>query len=273
MNFSLKLKTYNLKLKVFLFLFFIFYILSFIFVQLAHAAADFTASGIAISVTINDKNAKDGSIVASTNNGYILSKIPYDPSMFGVVTENPAIVIENSSGSATNTRFIVSSGKAYILVSATNGSIKKDDFITSSSIPGVGQKADHNGYVLATALENYSNTNPKAVGKILASINSRYNNSYVDTQTNLLSILQTAGSATFLSPLATLRYLLAGIVAAIAFGLGFIYFGRVASKGVEALGRNPLASKMIQASVIINVLLAGLIVMVGLAIAYLILVL
>ncbi len=273
MNFSLKLKIYNLKPKVFLFLFFIFYILGFMFVQLAHAAADFTASGIAISVTIDDKNAKDGSIVASTNNGYILSKIPYDPSMFGVITQNPAIVIENTQNPSSNTKYVVSSGKAYILVSSANGPIKKDDFITSSSVPGVGQKADHNGYVLATALENYSSTNPKAVGKILASINSKYNNSYVDTQTNLLSILQTAGSATFLSPLATLRYLLAGLVAAVAFALGFIYFGRVASKGVEALGRNPLASKMIQASVIINVLLAGLIVMVGLAIAYLILVL
>ncbi len=249
------------------------YILGFTLTPLALAATDFTASGIAISVTINDKNAQDGSIVASTNNGYILSKIPYDPSMFGVITANPAIVIENTAGGTANNKFIVSSGKAYILVSTQNGPIKKDDFITSSSIPGVGQKADHNGYVLATALEDYSNSNPKAVGKILASINSRYNNTFVDSQTNLLSILQTAGSATFLSPLATLRYLLAGVVAAMAFALGFIYFGRVASKGVEALGRNPLASRMIQASVIINVLLAGLIVLVGLAIAYLILVL
>ena len=273
MNFSLQLKTYNLKLKVFLFLFFIFYVLGFMFVQLAHAATDFTSSGIAISVSINDKNAKDGSIVASTQNGYILSKIPYDPSMFGVITENPAIVIENTQSATGSSKYVVSSGKTYMLVSSVNGSIKKDDFITSSGIPGVGQKADHNGYVLATALEGYSNINTKAVGKILVSVNSKYNNSYVDTQTNLLSILQTAGSATFLSPLATLRYLLAGIVAAVAFALGFIYFGRVASKGVEALGRNPLASRMIQASVILNVLLAGAIVLMGLGISYLILVL
>lgn len=235
---------------------------------------NYTASGIAVSVTLNNPNAKDGSVISSTQNGYTLTNTPYDPSLYGVVTTSPAVVFENNIATeSSNTRFVISSGKAYVLVSTANGPIGKNDLLTSSDIPGVAVKAVQNGYVLGTATDSYTNSDPKAVGKILASINIHYNSSFLDTRTNLIDSLRLVGSATFLSPLASLRYLIAGIVAAVAFALGFIYFGRVATKGVEALGRNPLAGRLIQISVVVNVLLAGLIVLVGLAIAYLILVL
>jgi F0F1-type ATP synthase membrane subunit c/vacuolar-type H+-ATPase subunit K len=73
--------------------------------------------------------------------------------------------------------------------------------------------------------------------------------------------------------LASLRYLLAFLIAIIAFVLGFIYFGRVVRVGIEAIGRNPLARRMIQITMLFNILITIVIVLAGLLIAYLILVL
>ena len=57
------------------------------------------------------------------------------------------------------------------------------------------------------------------------------------------------------------------------FGLGFIYFGRIAKAGVEAIGRNPLASRTITSGLVLHILLTIVIVGAGLGIGYLILVL
>jgi len=230
------------------------------------------SSGLAISVPIKDKNAKDGSIIASTAKGYAASEITYDPSIYGVLTLNPAAHILTKSGKdAKDTKPVITFGKAYVQVSSINGPIKTNDFITSSNTAGVGQKANTNGYVVGTALENYTNSDPKKIGKILAVVNPHYNGSFVSIRTNLLQTIKNAGGATGLSPLASLRYLIAAVIAIIAFVIGFLYFGRVARTGVEAMGRNPLAGRMIQFGIIINLMLTVGIIGMGLGIAYLVL--
>ncbi len=232
------------------------------------------SAGIAISLTISDTNIKDGNIISSTSKGYKLTREAYDPSTYGVVTTSPAVSLENQNSSASSNMFpIISAGKAYVLVSTINGKINKNDYITSSTIPGVGQKAAIDGFTLGTALEPYDNSNSKAIGKILVYINPHYNATFVAVKTNLIESLKSAAGAPFLSPLTTLRYVIAGLIAMLAFILGFIYFGRVVRTGVEALGRNPMAGRFIQLSIIFNLLMTIVIMGIGLAIAYLILVL
>lgn len=239
--------------------------------------AEETSSGIAISIQINDKGAQDGDIVSSKSNGYFLTSTAYEVSIFGVVSQNPAVSFENL-GSSTS-KLVLSSGKAYVRVSTINGNIKEKDFITSSKTKGVGQKATQNGFVLGTALESYSNNDSKKIGKILVALDAHYSGEAGQggaggvMKTNLLTTIKDAASATVISPLASLRYILAALIAVLAFVLGFIYFGRVAMNGVEALGRNPLAGRLIQLSVIFNLLLTVGIMGIGLAIAYLILIL
>lgn len=228
------------------------------------------ALGIAISIPIKDKSAKDGSIIASTPEGFIASKITYDPSIYGVLTLNPAAHIVNK-GASQNTKPVITSGKTNVLVSTINGAIKTNDFITSSNIPGVGQKAATNGYVVGIALENYSPSDPKKIGKILVIVNPGFNGSFIAVRSNLIQTFKSASGATGLSPLASLRYLIAAIIAIIAFVLGFLYFGKVARSGVEAMGRNPLAGRMIQFGIILNLSLTVAIIGVGLGIAYLVL--
>jgi hypothetical protein len=231
-------------------------------------AVDQDFSGNAINLSINDKNVPEGSIISSSANGYVLSRTEYDSGIYGVASQTPAVTLENLDN--TDTKPVIYSGQIYVRVSTRNGNIKRNDLITSSIIPGVGEKATKNGYVLGTALQGYSS---KENGTILVVVSPHYNGSSSNAvSANIFDVLSTARQSAYLSPIEALRYLIAGLVALIAFVLGFAYFGRVAQKGVEAVGRNPLAGKFIEFSVILNVLLTMLIIVVGLGVAYLILI-
>ena len=121
------------------------------------AQTDNLATGIALPILINEKRVGDGDIITATSDGYKLSSYAYDPSVYGVVTTNPAVSLREKNSKAT---LVISFGKALVRVSTINGPIKKNNPITSSSIKGAGQKADVNGFILGIALENYSNSNP-----------------------------------------------------------------------------------------------------------------
>ena len=231
-----------------------------------------SSSGVAISIPIKDKAAKDGSIISSTPNGYIASTITYDPAIYGVLILNPATYIINKGGKGgIDAKPVITFGKAFVQVSTVNGAIKTNDYVTTSNFAGVGQKSTNNGYVIGTALENYNNSDPKKIGKILIVVDPHFNGSFLALRGNILRSLKSASGATGVAPLTSLRYLIAAIIAIIAFVLGFLYFGKVARSGVEAMGRNPLAGRMIQFGVILNLLFTVTIVGVGLGIAYLIL--
>jgi len=234
------------------------------------ALAQEIATGIALPTLINERTVKDGDIITATSDGYKLSSYAYDPSVYGVVATNPAVSLREKNSKAMP---VISFGKALVRVSTINGQIKKNNPITSSSIKGAGQKADVNGFILGIALENYSSSNPNAIGKILVSIDPHYNATFIGIRTNLVENLKVVAGAPLLSPLTTLRYLLAAIVTITSFVIGFIYFGRIARTGVEALGRNPLAARIIQLGIIINVVLTAGIILIGVGIAYLILIL
>ncbi len=236
------------------------------------ASEENMSSGLAITLPI-DESVKDGAIISLGPKSYTASKIEYDPSMIGVVAQNPALSLQSKNDSAKNTKLVIASGKAYVLVSVIKGPIKINDFITTSPIEGIGQKATSNGFVIGNALESYNNSDPKKIGKILVSVNPRYNAGFISLRSNLIQLLKGATAANVLSPLASLRYLLAAIISAAAFILGFIYFGKVARSSTEAMGRNPLAGRTIQINTIFNLILTIIIIFVGLAIAYLILVL
>ena len=229
------------------------------------------SAGTAVSTKIADKNAKDGNIIVSTPKGFALSSTTYDTNMYGVLTETPSIYLENTTD--PELKPVIISGRVFVLVSSINGNIKKNDFITTSTIAGVGQKATRNGMVLGTALEDYSNSNQKVTAKILVAVNPHFNSSLADTKTNVLEVLRNASDPTTLTQLTSLRYVIAAGIVLISFIIGFIYFGRVASGGVEALGRNPLASHTIQLGLVLNLGLMIVIMLVGLGIGYMILIL
>lgn len=220
------------------------------------------------SVQISDKNVKDGSIVSSSQKGPALSIIPYDSQVMGVVSSNAAIVLNTSSDAGFP---IVSEGPVFVLVSTKGGVIKKGDLITTSATPGVGVKATQSGYVLGAALADYTTSDPNKVDKIQVDLNLHYFNSKSTFPGSLTDILKLALITTKEGPSAFFKYLVAGLVAIGSIVLGFLSFARTAAKGVEALGRNPAASRIIHMGIIFNIAITVIIALVGLGVSFLIL--
>jgi F0F1-type ATP synthase membrane subunit c/vacuolar-type H+-ATPase subunit K len=73
------------------------------------------------------------------------------------------------------------------------------------------------------------------------------------------------------SPTPIFKYIVAALVVIVSFVLTFMTFGRTAAKGVEALGRNPAASGLINLGIIFNISISVAITLVGLIVAFLIL--
>ncbi len=225
--------------------------------------------GVADMINVKDTNVQNGSILSSSQGGAVLSTVPYDSQVIGVVSRDAGIVL--SSNDATNTLPVISSGTVYVLVSSQKGMIKKNDLVTSSTIPGIGVKATDSGYVLGYALEDYSNPNPKQTGKIAVSLNMHYFNSKTQFGGTLTDIFKIALLPTKDSPAPIFKYIVAALVVFGSLILGFLSFGRTAAKGVEALGRNPAASRIIQLGIIFNVIIVIVIIAAGLAVSFLIL--
>ncbi len=234
--------------------------------QVASNSANGNNSGIAVSVQIIDRNVVEGDVVSLSSKGFVLSKQAYDPNIFGVVVRDPAIAFESNQ---KNSYPVVSEGKVLMRVTTANGKIKKGDLLTSSMKPGVAEKATESGFVVATALGDYGDSKD---GRILVVLSLGNGTVSTGGQGNLLKTFNYLMSAPYLSPMGTLRYLFAAIMVILSFVVAVGYFGRISSLGIEALGRNPLAARMILFSIVIHVLLALVIVGVGIAVGYLALV-
>ncbi|HSA84290.1 MAG TPA: hypothetical protein VLF20_05420 [Patescibacteria group bacterium] len=241
-----------------------------LFAQTAESVAEAIGSlGIARLIKIADKDVKDGSIISATNdpNGAKLTTAAYDPQVIGIVARDAAILIESEDSDGLP---VISSGAVYVLVSAKNGAIKKGDLLASSTTPGVAIKADQDGYVLGSALED-ADPNPNTTDKIAAEINLHYYNSKPVFPGSLTDILKIVLLPTREGPSAWWKYIVAAIVLISSIILGFMTFGRTAAKGVEALGRNPAAGRIIHLGIIFNVIIVITIIAAGLTIAFLIL--
>lgn len=228
--------------------------------------------GIATDTPFGDGvDVPDASIICVKDGSYDLCTDEYDSSIFGVSAEDAAIALE-ATGSA-NSHPVVTSGITVVRVDATNGNIAKGDNITSSATAGVGIKATRNGYILGNALEDYAPNDAATEGQILVSLNTHLTTNLTDSRANILESLRQGLSFAALSPLSSLRYLLAFAIVVLGFGFGLLYFGRVARAGIEAMGRNPLARRSIQAGILFNIVLGVVIVAAALAIGAFILIL
>jgi F0F1-type ATP synthase membrane subunit c/vacuolar-type H+-ATPase subunit K len=236
------------------------------------AAVEGTATmGLAKVVETDLPNVNGGSIVSLSRQkkGAILSITPYDPQILGIVSKDAAILIDTTTGK--NGIPVISDGLVYVLVSTQQGNITRGDLLTSSTIPGVAVKANQSGYVLGEALEDYTNPNPSQTSLIAADLNLHYFNAKPTLLGSLTDILKYALLPTNNAPSPIWKYLVAAAVVLASFILAFMTFGRTAAKGIEALGRNPSASRIIHLGIIFNVSIVVVIVLAGLTVAFLIL--
>lgn len=213
---------------------------------------------------IADTEAVDGDILAASEQGLVRTSQGFDNKMFGVIQNLPLLVYRVETGGKP----VVRSGQAQVNVTTLNGPIKFGDYITSSSIPGKGQKATESGYILGIALAEFNGqgaeqvqgpgglvasgsipvalkveyaelTNPRFAGRLFGFVGQSFLENVQDPK-QLGNII---------------RYIAAGLVLLLTFTFGFLTFSRSIAKSVEAIGRNPLAKSTIQLSMIINIAL------------------
>src|SRR3989337_1030038 len=248
----------------------------------AQAVPDFA---IATTYSIPEKDLKeieDSDILSITAKENILERTtnPYDEKMYGVYVTNPQIVFRTSGNNMPVARV----GEVDVNVTTLSGAIARGDFITSSKITGKGQKASlAEGYLLGIALSDFSEKDGTELkfenksyrqGKIKVAIGIGPSSlSAINSSGGFLGTARQVGLSFFSLVSANkeaekiFRYILSALVAIISILGGIYFFGRNVTKGIESIGRNPLAKTTIQTMIIINVVLIGLVSLGGIALA------
>ncbi len=225
--------------------------------------------GSAVSIQTEGNAGEGGDIVTYKGGIYTLSKDIYDGDMFGVIVASAPSSLEDLN--LRQYKLVSSFGENLVRVSAKNGNIKVGDLITSSDTPGVGERALETGQVLGIALEDYTPPSSGDIAKIMVFVDIKTSFFEKNMSKNLLDIFKSTIKSPFLSPIEALRYILAIAVVFASLVIGFSNFGKITGSSIEALGRNPLASSSIRKVVVFNFVMTGIIMSIGLGIAYFVL--
>jgi hypothetical protein len=116
-------------------------------------------------VTIS-QDAQDGLIAKTTRS--------YDDNLLGIITTTPGVKLGSDVvGGNAQKQPVALVGRVPLNISLENGRIKKGDYLTSSSRPGIAMRATDPGRVVAIALEDSleSNLNENGTGKLLVYVN------------------------------------------------------------------------------------------------------
>lgn len=233
---------------------------------------------IGVRKVVSDTQALTGDIVSlTTENKLVRTSIAFDRTIYGIVAETATMLYNPTEEGSP----IVRSGTATVNVTTLTGDIVPGDLITSSTVPGKGQKtAVAEGWVIGTALTGFREGQGQQVtldgrnisqGTIQVDLNigpasagAAGNVSRLVDQLGgvLLKNVDTPTNTNFF-----LRYLVAALIAIAIIAIGFGSFGRNVTRGIEAIGRNPLAKRQIQAMIGLNILLIGIISIAGIVLA------
>ena len=228
---------------------------------------------IASTYQLIDTEYSDGDIVSiATESGKLsLSKLGYDEKMFGVIDLSPIMVYRVEEGVP-----VVRAGEVFVNVTNLNGLVVVGDYVTSSEISGKGQKApDLVGYMLGRSLETFNEKEASSIdyegkklllGKVKVAVGiGPASPVQLKVSGGLFGTLKQLATS-FLYNIQTskqteriIRYIIAAIVALVTIYINFRSFGRNITKGIESIGRNPLAKVPIQSMIIVNIILIAVV--------------
>ena len=245
-----------------------------LFLQLASisrpAMAQNLQFNIARTIYIEDKNAVDGDIVSlSTKQESLLRSVKTsDERMFGVLVADPVMVYRTLA-----TLPVARDGDAMVNVTTFGGPISVGDYVTSSPIAGKGAKAEGvAGYMIGVALGSFDGKGAKdsatfqgkkyPIGKIKVGIGIGPASPVVTKAAGgILGTLKQLATAIVFNISTSkqadqiIRYILSILIVVIIFYISYRTFGANVTKGIEAIGRNPLAKASIQAMITLNIIL------------------
>lgn len=248
---------------------------------LARAQVDIPGLNVARTLGVTDESAVDGDVVSRTQDAEILelSKVPGDARMYGVLVRSPLVVFRTNENIP-----VVNTGEADVNVTTLGGPIVPGDYVSSSEIPGKAMKADASkrGYMLGTAITSFSEQDGEALdyqgnqirqGRVRVSINIR---PISFTGGNVFATLQQVQASSLdvirdqKSRDRYFRYIIALLIVIFTVYFSYRTFGRNVTKGIEGIGRNPLARLSIQSMIVLNMILIGVVCLGGMVLALLV---
>ncbi|HEX7368514.1 MAG TPA: hypothetical protein VF261_02560 [Candidatus Saccharimonadales bacterium] len=208
--------------------------------------------------------------------------------MQGVVVAANSASVTLSDNSNKGQVFVASFGHYDVLVSNQNGPIKPGDYISISSLAGVGMKADASQSVVvgkaAAGFDGTSNVQGTTTvknsagqsvtvsfGRIPVNISISHNPLQQDVDNNLPGFLRKASLFIANKPVSSVRVYISLVVLLVtAILAGSLLYGGVRN-GLIAIGRNPLAKKSITRNLFQVIFTSLIVFVVGLFAVYLLL--
>jgi hypothetical protein len=258
-------------------------------VLLVAVQTGYSASAIAKGYATNDSGLKPGMVTALSGTGSAdapevkRAAQGEDDKIIGVATTPQDELVSISSGQQSQV-FVQVSGEVDVYVTDMNGSIKKGDLLTTSPILGVLMKASNTpALVVGVALADFdaSTAETKTINdksgdrevkaaKIKANIDHKASSNQEAARTD--SSLQRLGTAISGSDDVTELQVAAALVIflVVLVAEGAIIYGAVSST-ISALGRNPLARKIILKEAIRVLFITFGVLVIGLGAIYMIL--
>jgi hypothetical protein len=208
--------------------------------------------------------------------------------MFGVVVNPNSAAVSLSTSSSASQSYVATSGDCQVLVSNQNGPIQAGDYVTASSISGIGMKAGTSDEIVvgkslssflgtsdslgSTTLKNSNGqTSTVQLGLVDVNIGIVHNPLLKNTEADLPGFLVNAGQSLANKPVSPGRI----YVSLIIIGICAVISGSMLYAGVRSsivsIGRNPLSKRAVTRS-LIQVTLTSLIVFIlGIFAVYLLL--
>lgn len=223
---------------------------------------------IAHTIEIADAEAVDGDIMSLNADAKLVRSVTAsDAKMYGVLVAEPQAVYRTTSDIP-----VIRNGTAYVNVTTAGGTIAIGDYVTTSTLAGKGMKApDTSGYMLGEALAVFDGNGGTPVtvdgkqvmqGKVLVTVGIgpaspilfKAGGGVMGTIKQVLNaVMYNIGASKQFERIT--RIILAIIIVLLVIYIAFRTFGKNITKGIEAIGRNPLAKSSIQAMIIMNIIL------------------
>lgn len=209
--------------------------------------------------------------------------------MFGVVVDPQILPIRLSSENLQNETYVAVSGTYTVLVSTQGGDIIAGDYITLSSLNGVGMKAGtEEESVLGRAVGSFNDSSvirgtaqvkdvdgnlisDVKLGSIPVTIEIQSNPNEKSTEVNVPEILRRVGQAIAEKEVSAIRIYISMAITAVSLitALVVLYVGIRSS--VISIGRNPMSKKSIFRALLEVILTSAVILVIGLFAVYLLL--
>lgn len=209
--------------------------------------------------------------------------------MYGVVVDQHQLSLTITDDKLTHEAFVATSGTYDVLVNTQAGAIKAGDYVTVSSLDGIGMNAGTSGaIVFGRAVSGFDgknnvvgttqlkDTSGKAaqtvsIGLIPVAINIQRNPNQKSTEANLPKKLQRIGEAIADKPVATVRVYLSIAITTLSVVITAVIMYSGIRNGFISIGRNPLSKKTVFRGLLEIILVGIIILIIGLFAVYLLL--